>query len=435
MTQLLSLGKTAASAHHAVIMSAFSRRDRTVFAARCLTVAVLALSSMLAPAPASADRSGSTSNDRIARLYLGVFGRAPDLGGEAFWNHRTNDGITLRQTAGYFVDSPEFRERFGSGDDVVLTALYLNVLGRDPDPSGFAWWQQQIADGRPVSDVVVNFTESPENIEKAASVPSRYDPAPGEGCVTPIDDYLAQYIELMDKPVSIAVHDLASDCAYGFDNDRFATTASTFKLAVMGAMMLRAQDLNRSLSAAEQAQLDGMIRFSDDGNVGPIVSSMGGSTALLENYGQRLGISSWADEPRWGCVGWNADSATRLIEHLAIDGIGELTSENREIALGLLTNVTPSQRWGVGDGTLSVLDGTVAQKNGFARGCGTGSRINSVGLVLDASGEPVYSVAIYSESWVDGAAASRGNDQPAYVLEARDHVDHIAQHIARMISR
>ncbi len=400
-----------------------------------VTIAAVAVLVSLLPVAAGADRSGTTSNDRIARLYLGVFGRTPDLEGEVFWNHQAGNGVTLRRTAEFFVDSPEFRERFGTGDDVILTALYRNVLDRDPDPSGFAWWHDRIAAGMPISEVIVHFTESPENTANAASVPSRYDQRPIEGCDTPLDSYLQAYVDRVNKTVTIAVHDLDSDCSYGLNADRLMTTASTFKMAVMGAMLLRAQDQDRSLTAAELAQLDGMIRFSDDGNVGPIVNSMGGTGTMLASYGPRLGITEWADAAKWGCIAWNAGSATALIEHLTVDGVGELTSERQAIALEFLTTVTPSQRWGVGDGTLSAFGGTVAQKNGFARGCGAGSRINSVGLVFDLDGEPTYSIAVYSEGWVDGSPASRANDQPAYVLEARGHMDHIAQHIARMQER
>lgn len=39
------------------------------------------------------------------------------------------------------------------------------------------------------------------------------------------------------------------------------------------------------------------------------------------------------------------------------------------------------------------------------------------------------------EAQLDGLAASRQNDQSAYVIEARDHMNHIAQHIARIQAR
>lgn len=405
-----------------------------------LLAGLLAACSMLAisaftASPAAADRSGSTTNDEIARLYLGVFGRAPDLGGEAYWNHRANSDVTTEEIAAYFVDSDEFRDRFGTGDDAVLTQLYRNVLGREPDAGGLVWWQDQIAAGRDISNVVRNFTESPENLALAASIPSRYDDSAIDGCDTPLDDYLQSYLGWIEQTVTIAVHDHRTDCSYGINADDLMTTASTFKLAVMGSMLLRAQDEGRSLSTNELAQLDAMIRFSDDLDVSAVVSTMGGSSAMLDRYAARLGITEWENEARWGCVAWGAASATSLIEHLTIEGVGELTADSRAQAVDLLTNVTPSQRWGVGDGTTSVSNSTVAQKNGFARGCGAGSRLNSVGMVLNGDGQPMYSIAIYSVGWVDGQAASRQNDQPAYVLQGRSHMDHIAQHVARMLTR
>jgi len=398
-------------------------------------VVLLAIASVATPA--AGDRSGATTNDRIARLYLGVFGRTPELGGEAYWNHRANDDIDLARVAEFFVDSPEFTERFGAGNEAILTALYRNVLGREPDTAGFAWWQQQIADGREISDVVFNFTDSPENIALAAAAPSRYDGPVADGCDTPLDAYLQEYLGRIDRTITVAVHDLRNGCSYGIDETALMTTASTFKLAVMGSMLLRAQDANRSLTSTELSQLDGMIRYSDDPSVGTISGSMGGSSGMLRSYGARLGIDDWddTDPGRWGCVAWSASSATALIEHLTVAGVGELTPESQAVAIDLLTTVTPSQRWGVGDGTTQVIDATVAQKNGFAQSCTSGSRINSVGLVFDANGAPAYAVAIYSVGWVRGDKASRQNDQPAYVMEARSHMDHIAEHIARMMNR
>lgn len=402
---------------------------------RALVIALIIAGSLASASPAAADRSGSTTNDEIARLYLGVFGRSPDLGGEAFWNHQANSGITTDRIAEFFVDSPEFGQRFGNDDEAILTALYRNVLDRDPDADGFAYWQQRIVGGLEISAVVRHFTESPENLVLAAQTPSRYDRRDDTTCSTPLDDYLQEYIERMGRTVTIAVHDLRSDCNYGFAGDEFMTVASTLKLAVMGAVLLRAQDQGRSPTTSELNQLDGMIRFSDDPNVRPIINSMGGSNATLSTYGSRLGITDWSDARSWGCVAWGANSAASLIEHLTVEGVGELTPENQAIARELLTTVTETQRWGVSDGTLGVIDGTVAQKNGFAPSCGSGSRTNSVGLVFDADGDAAYSVAIYTTGWVRDVLASRQNDQPAYVLQARGHMNHIAEHIARMMQR
>ncbi len=410
------------------------RRPPTI--AKTLAVVASMLAALLvATSPASADRSGPSENDQIARLYIGVLDRLPDAGGEVYWNHRD---LTLRAMAAYFVDSPEFKEGFGTGNQAILAALYQTVLGRSPDPSGYRWWLAELESGRPLNDVVVNFTESAENVANSTRYPSRYDAMPGPGCSTPLDEYFADYVAAMGRPLTAHVHDLrSSECSYGFDETTQMPTASTVKLAVMGAVMLRAQDQGRSLTSAEQSQLDGMIRFSDDGNVRPILNSFGGSDALLTNYGPRLGITNWRDDDgRWGCITWDARSATGLVEHLTVDGVSPLSEENRTYALELMTSVTPSQRWGISDGTLGVLEGAVAQKNGFARGCtGTGSKINTVGLVLDADGLPLYSVAIYSIGWSDGLAASRANDQPTYVLQARGHMDNLAEHIARMMTR
>jgi hypothetical protein len=43
--------------------------------------------------------------------------------------------------------------------------MYQNTFGREPDAEGFGYWINQIENGLTVSDLLLNFTESPEGVQ------------------------------------------------------------------------------------------------------------------------------------------------------------------------------------------------------------------------------------------------------------------------------
>ena len=75
----------------------------------------------------------------INRLYKGILGRAPEPEGLAYWTNEMNKGLTLNKIAEYFISSPEYKLTTGEPETFV-TALYNNVLKRDPDAQGFKYW-------------------------------------------------------------------------------------------------------------------------------------------------------------------------------------------------------------------------------------------------------------------------------------------------------
>jgi V8-like Glu-specific endopeptidase len=99
------------------------------------------------------------------RLYQAAFDRAPDIAGLGFQMKALDDGLTLAQLAGNFLQSPEFSATYGSLDNQqFVTQLYANVLHREPDAGGLAYHVNHLdsaAIGR--HDVLMQFSESPEN--------------------------------------------------------------------------------------------------------------------------------------------------------------------------------------------------------------------------------------------------------------------------------
>ncbi len=85
----------------------------------------------------------------ILRLYYAFFDRDPDVGGARYWIGRYDDGATIAEIARHMSHSPEFADRYGTTEvEGYVTALYENVLDRNPDPQGFAFWTEGLNSGR-----------------------------------------------------------------------------------------------------------------------------------------------------------------------------------------------------------------------------------------------------------------------------------------------
>jgi len=98
------------------------------------------------------------------RLYNAALDRVPDQGGIVFQTHALQTGHSLFDLAGNFMASPEFQSRFSvPGDDHFVNLLYQNVLDRAPDAAGMAYHVGRLADGVNRADILIGFSESPEN--------------------------------------------------------------------------------------------------------------------------------------------------------------------------------------------------------------------------------------------------------------------------------
>ena len=75
--------------------------------------------------------------------------------------------VSYKDISQNFVDSPEFSAIAGpeASSHVFATALYRNVLGREPDSLGLGFWISQLDSGlQDRADVLMGFANSPENI-------------------------------------------------------------------------------------------------------------------------------------------------------------------------------------------------------------------------------------------------------------------------------
>ena len=103
-----------------------------------------------------------------ARIYSAAFGREPDQAGLNFWINSFSD-VGRFGMAEFFLDSPEFQNRFGDpealSDEGYLDVLYNNILGRDGDEAGTAFWLDVLTnDLASRAEVLSYFADSEENV-------------------------------------------------------------------------------------------------------------------------------------------------------------------------------------------------------------------------------------------------------------------------------
>ena len=203
--------------------------------------------------------------------------------------------------------------------------------------------------------------------------------------------------------VTAAVYDTQTGCWLHLHQGMQITTASVIKAQVLGAVLLKAQDAGRGLTAWERSQIGPMIRLSYNPE----------TSALYGHVGSAAGMH--ATDPRFGAVATSHTAVFGLTRSTAVDrtkvalqllnGGGDLRQAGRDEAWSYMTNVHPLQRWGI---TAGVPNGwTVAQKNGFYPSTGLGWRVGSSGFVRKHDADQGYAITVMTEGATTQATGIR----------------------------
>lgn len=135
-----------------------------------------------------------THREPVTRLFAAFFRRSPDQGGLDFWAKKHAGGTKLRTIAASFAASSEFKNTYGKlGNQAFVQLVFKNVLHRDADAAGLAFWTQKLDGGSSRGDVMTQFSESSE----------------GRRELSPIVDstllFLAVFGELPDRDLSTGI--------------------------------------------------------------------------------------------------------------------------------------------------------------------------------------------------------------------------------------
>lgn len=105
------------------------------------------------------------------RVYQAAFNRKPDASGLGFWINSLDKGASLVDVSNGFINSAEFQSQYGTNPTVAdfVNKLYQNVLHRAGEPSGVAYWHNELNTGHQTkAQVLAGFSDSTEN--KAAVI-------------------------------------------------------------------------------------------------------------------------------------------------------------------------------------------------------------------------------------------------------------------------
>ncbi|GAA3985545.1 hypothetical protein GCM10022247_00050 [Allokutzneria multivorans] len=170
-------------------------------------------------------------------------------------------------------------------------------------------------------------------------------------------------------------------------------SASVIKVTILAAVLKKAQDAGRTLTAQEKQWATAMITKSDNDSATALWDSVTAAgmkkfMALAGMRGTTIDSSGW-----WGKTHITAADQMAMLTLLTTSNT-VLNATSRAYVLDLMGKVVAGQRWGTPVGAPSAT--TVRVKNGWVdRGDGVGWRINSLG-VFSGKGKD-YQIAVLTE--------------------------------------
>ncbi len=218
-----------------------------------------------------------------------------------------------------------------------------------------------------------------------------------------------EFLEGHVARIGVAVVDLRSRTAY-LHGEEFFVLASVAKVPLMLATLERIEGEEREATEQEARLLDFMIRFSDNDAAETLWTMAGGDGAAARALVGDLGLSPAnmaVENSHWGAIVATPYGLALLLAEIA-DG-SMLSAETRAETLELMRWREGS--WGVIAGFLEYADGgSLHRKNGWFL-ADDGWRVNSTGIVLDAMGQPRYTLAILTDQQASleaGVATTEG---------------------------
>ena len=120
------------------------------------------------------DIGPSQNAGSVYMLYKAAFNRAPDNSGMGYWLAQKDAGSNIvTNIAQGFVNSAEFTAKYGTNPSNAsyVDKLYQNVLGREGEAGGVAYWNQQLDNGSvSKAAALAAFATLPEGASNVASL-------------------------------------------------------------------------------------------------------------------------------------------------------------------------------------------------------------------------------------------------------------------------
>ncbi len=192
--------------------------------------------------------------------------------------------------------------------------------------------------------------------------------------------------------VAVGVDDPSQGLQCSLNSSAHFDSASVVKVTILSALLRKAQQRHRQLTRTEARLAEAMITRSDNDAASALWADTG--RYYLQHF---LNLAHMTDTrlgpgPYWGLTQITAADEGRLLG-LLLRQNPVLDTSSRELVLRLMTQVIPSQRWGVPAGAPTSL--TVHVKNGWLPLATHGWRINSIGCFTGRGGG--YSIVVLTQ--------------------------------------
>jgi hypothetical protein len=128
---------------------------------------------------------------------------------------------------------------------------------------------------------------------------------------------------------------------HGSHPDRVHNSASVVKVLFMVALLREPGVRHGELTSSEKALLEPMIQRSDNQAANAVFNRVG-QQALID-LADRVGLRHFTTQPTWGLTTITAGSQARFMSELE----SWIPKRHRRYAMHLLTQIVPSQRWGI----------------------------------------------------------------------------------------
>jgi hypothetical protein len=114
--------------------------------------------------PATATPQPATPySSYVGSLYNNILGRQADPSGQQYWENQLNTGATTTQDMlNNFAGSQEYQNLYKSDPTKAVSGLYQAALDRTPEAEGLKYWTGQAQQGMNPNQIASQFASSPE---------------------------------------------------------------------------------------------------------------------------------------------------------------------------------------------------------------------------------------------------------------------------------
>ena len=129
------------------------------------------------------DNAGTTwaalTKTQVSQLYVGVFGRASEGDGNAYWRSDPNS-TSMTATANLMLNTEAAQTYFDStlnNNQDFIEHIYLNTLGKTyaDDPEGINYWVKELNDGKTKGEVIAALIVAAQTPENAGAAQDQFN--------------------------------------------------------------------------------------------------------------------------------------------------------------------------------------------------------------------------------------------------------------------